>query len=137
MRNQQLLHFVLGKKNYGIDVLKIESIERLSNITRVPNAPEAIIGVMNLRGNILPVLCLRQKMGMNPIKYNDEMRIIVLDNEVNRIGLLVDRVIDVKNVDMDDIYDTDEANDLIQGAIKNQKDELVILLNTNNLLKET
>ncbi len=136
MRNQQLLHFVLGKKNYGIDVLKIESIERLSNITRVPNAPEAIIGVMNLRGNILPVLCLRQKMGMNPIKYNDEMRIIVLDNEVNRIGLLVDRVIDVKNVDMDDIYDTDEANDLIQGAIKNQKDELVILLNTNNLLKE-
>ena len=63
MRNQQLLHFVLGKKNYGIDVLKIESIERLSNITRVPNAPEAIIGVMNLRGNILPVLCLRQKWG--------------------------------------------------------------------------
>ncbi|HHW71089.1 MAG TPA: purine-binding chemotaxis protein CheW [Clostridiales bacterium] len=137
MDNQQLLLFVLENKTYGIDVLKIESIERVGDITRIPNAPEGIIGVMNLRGNILPVLSLRQKMGLGSIKYDDKMRIIVLDDEINRMGLLVDRVMDVQDVDLNEIYNIDEADDLIQGAIKDQNENLIILLNTANLLNNS
>lgn len=136
MNNQQLLLFVLENKTYGIDVLKIESIERVGDITRVPNAPEGIIGVMNLRGNILPVFSLRQKMELDFIRYDDKMRIIVLDDEINRMGLLVDRVMDVQDIDLNEIYNIDEANDLIQGAIKDQNENLIILLNTTNLLNE-
>lgn len=137
MDNQQLLLFVLENKTYGIDVLKIESIERVGDITRIPNAPEGIIGVMNLRGNILPVFSLRQKMELDFIRYDDKMRIIVLDDEINRMGLLVDRVMDVQDVDLNEIYNIDEADDLIQGAIKDQNENLIILLNTANLLNNS
>lgn len=141
MENQQLLFFAVGDKTYGMDVLKIESIERVGNITRVPRAPEAIIGVMNLRGNILPILSFRQKLGMELCKFDNQTRIIVLDDEDNRVGLLVDKVMDVGEVDMDRLYTIDEASEdgtrsFIQGALRYQNEALVTILDANKLLKQ-
>ncbi len=141
MDMQQFLFFVVDNKTYGVDVLKIESIERPGSITRVPKAPEAVIGVMNLRGDILPVLSLRQKIGLTLNELNDNMRIIVLTSQENRLGILVDKVIDVKTVDTNNIYSIEEiegseyrVSDLIYGAVKDQTEELVTILNTNRIL---
>src|SRR5690554_2574109 len=125
-------------KTYGIDVLKIESIERIGNITRVPKAPEATIGVMNLRGNIVPVLSFRQKLGLQLCGFDDEMRIIVLDGEDDRVGILVDKVLDVKEIDIDELYTDEEikkenAKDFIQGAIRYEDDILVTILDPDKL----
>lgn len=125
-------------KTYGIDVLKIESIERIGNITRVPKAPEATIGVMNLRGNIVPVLSFRQKLGLQLCEFDDEMRIIVLDGEDDRVGILVDKVLDVKEIDIDELYTDEEikkenAKDFIQGAIRYEDDILVTILDPDKL----
>lgn len=138
MDNNQFLFFMTDYKTYGIDVLKIESIERIGNITRVPKAPEATIGVMNLRGNIVPVLSFRQKLGLQLCEFDDEMRIIVLDGEDDRVGILVDKVLDVKEIDIDELYTDEEikkenAKDFIQGAIRYEDDILVTILDPDKL----
>lgn len=140
MHNKQFLFFVTGDKIYGIDVLKIQAIERVGNITRVPKAPESTIGIMNLRGNIVPILSFRQKIGLELCGFEDQMRIIVLDDEEDRVGVLVDKVLDVREVDISQVYTdndvkTDRAENFIQGAVKHQEDMLVTILDSDELIK--
>ena len=138
MDNNQFLFFITGDKTYGIDVLKIESIERIGNITRVPKAPQSTLGVMNLRGNIVPILSFRQKLGLPLREFDDEMRIIVLDDGDDRVGILVDKILDVKEIDIDELYTDGEiqkenAKDFIQGAIRYEEDILVTILDSEKL----
>lgn len=91
----QLVSFSLGTEEFGIDILSVQEINRLTGITRVPNAPGYVIGVINLRGKIIPVVDLRKRFGMKQIEATVHSRIIVVEVEERVVGFLVDSVKEV------------------------------------------
>ncbi|MFW5807756.1 MAG: chemotaxis protein CheW, partial [Spirochaetota bacterium] len=88
----QLVTFMLDDVDYGVDILSVHEILRIPQITRLPNTPQFIKGVINLRGNVIPVVDIRSRFGFAPKKLTDLSRIIVIEAENKQIGLLVDNV---------------------------------------------
>jgi len=109
-REGKYLTFELGGEEYGLEILKVKEIIGIMNITSVPQTPEYVKGVINLRGKVIPVIDLRIKFGMEPLEYNERTCIIVVDiagGSGNRImmGIVVDSVSEVLNVKGDEIED--------------------------------
>ncbi len=104
------LTFIIADEEYGIGILKIKEIIGMMPITTVPQTPEFVKGVINLRGKVIPVIDLRLRFGMEAIDYNDRTCIIVVEIEGStstiQIGIVVDAVSEVLNVNADDIEDT-------------------------------
>jgi len=109
-REGKYLTFILNKETYGIKILKIKEIIGMMPITSVPRTPDFVKGVINLRGQVIPVIDLRLRFLMEEIQYNDRTCIIVLEvsgqagNAV--IGIVVDSVSEVLNVKAEEIEDT-------------------------------
>ncbi len=101
------LTFTLADEEYGIGILKIKEIIGMMPITTVPQTPEFVKGVINLRGKVIPVMDLRLRFGMEPIDYNERTCIIVVEIEgaagTIQIGLVVDTVSEVLNINGEDI----------------------------------
>ncbi len=101
------LTFCLGSEEYGIGILKVKEIIGMMAITSIPQTPEFVKGVINLRGKVIPVMDLRAKFAMETISYNDRTCIIVVEMESNAttvlIGIVVDEVSEVINVKETDI----------------------------------
>jgi purine-binding chemotaxis protein CheW len=91
----QYLTFTLAEQEYGISILQVQEIKGLTSITPIPNTPANIGGVMNLRGTIIPVIDLRRKFGLPPVKVSPFTVIIVVTVGTRVMGLLVDAVSDV------------------------------------------
>jgi len=91
----QLVSFHLGKEEFGIDILSVREIIKMINITRVPNAPEFVEGVINLRGRIIPVVYLRTRLGMLKKEIDKDTRIVVVELSDKTIGFIVDAVKEV------------------------------------------
>jgi purine-binding chemotaxis protein CheW len=91
----ELATFYVGESLYGIDILRIQEINRNIEVTWVPQAPDYVLGVLNLRGRIVTVLDLGEKLGLSPIAPNKSNRNIIVDYQDEHIGLLVDRISDV------------------------------------------
>lgn len=100
---EQYIVLNLGHEEYGIDIQKIQIIEKLSAITRVPKAPNFIKGVVNQRGEIIPVMSLRAKFDLPEIEYTDSSRIIIVKLEDDSIGIIVDSVKEVLKFAKDNI----------------------------------
>ena len=104
------LTFSLDKEEYGISILKIKEIIGMMPITTVPQTPEFVKGVINLRGKVIPVVDLRLKFIMDAIDYTERTCIIVVEIEAEygtvMIGIVVDAVSEVLNIKADDIEDT-------------------------------
>jgi purine-binding chemotaxis protein CheW len=104
------LTFTLADEEYGIGILKIKEIIGMMPITTVPQTPEFVKGVINLRGKVIPVVDLRLRFGMEAIDYNERTCIIVVELEGEEgtvmIGIVVDSVSEVLNIKGDDIEDT-------------------------------
>jgi purine-binding chemotaxis protein CheW len=134
----QLITFTIGEELYGVDILKIQELIGFSNVTQVPNLPEYILGVINLRGNVIPVIDLRIKFGMEPKEYNKFNVIIVLNVDGRYIGLVVDSVHDVVSLSDDKIGETPSFTTQIDTTfIKNISHidgKLVVILDTNKIL---
>ncbi|MBX7155827.1 MAG: chemotaxis protein CheW [Candidatus Kapaibacterium sp.] len=94
----QLVSFSLGSEEFGIDILSVQEINRVSSITRVPNAPKYVVGVINLRGKIIPVVDLRKRFSMPSIATTEHSRIIVVELDTRVVGFLVDSVRHVLHV---------------------------------------
>ena len=95
----QYLTFALGQEEYGIDILRVQEIKGLSAVTPIPNSPAYVKGVMNLRGTVVPIFDLRLKFGMESQAY-DRFTVIVVVNVGERIvGLVVDAVSDVLDIE--------------------------------------
>jgi len=94
----QLVSFNIGIDEFGIDILKVQEIIRTVDITRVPNAPVFIKGVINLRGKVIPVIDLRIKIGLEVISIVKDSRIIVIEHENKIVGFLVDNVNEVLRI---------------------------------------
>jgi purine-binding chemotaxis protein CheW len=122
------LTFTLHEESYGIDVLKIREITKLTNITVVPQMPAYICGVINLRGKIIPVIDLRQRFGFERIENTTQTCIVVVlvklrGGKQTQMGLLVDGVEEVVNIAAGDIEETPDfgsslSTDLILGMAK-------------------
>jgi purine-binding chemotaxis protein CheW len=137
----QLVSFTLDGVEYGIDILQVHEILRIPDITRLPNTPDFIRGVINLRGNVIPVVDIRKRFGYSPIEVTEFTRIIVIEAEGKQIGLFVDNVSQVIRLSDKNI---DPPSDLIEGVseefitgVGRLKDRLVVILNLANILFES
>ena len=101
----QYLTFQLGAEEYGLEILKVREIIGMMKITAVPRTPEFVLGVINLRGNVIPVIDLRKKFGMEAVEQTEETCVIVVDVEGLETGIVVDRVSDVLDIGGDSIQD--------------------------------
>ncbi len=101
---QQYIVVTLGGEHYGIDISFVDNIVRLSSITRVPKAPEHYKGVINLRGEVVPVMSIRMKMGLEDDQFTNSTRIIILKlEELGFLGIIVDSVNEVVTLGESDI----------------------------------
>lgn len=94
----QLVSFKLGDEEFGIDILKVQEINKMMQITKVPNAPIFIEGVVNLRGRIIPVICLRKRLNMKKEEIDNKTRIIVVELTGTTVGFIVDEVSEVLRI---------------------------------------
>ncbi len=94
----QLVSFRLNQEEFGVDILKVQEINRMVEITRVPQAPYYCEGVINLRGKVIPVIDLRKKFDMDAREWDKNTRIVVCDVEGNVVGMIVDAVEEVLRI---------------------------------------
>ncbi|HHY37278.1 MAG TPA: chemotaxis protein CheW [Firmicutes bacterium] len=135
---QQLVVFRLGSEEYGVDILQVQEIKRMLDITRVPKAPGFIEGVINLRGQIIPVLDLRRRFGFPAAERTPDSRIIVVNIGDLVIGLIVDTVLEVISLPKEAISPapalvTGINNDFLAG-IGDLGERLLIILNLEKIL---
>jgi len=103
MAEEQLVTFSLGTEEFGVDIMCVQEIIRIPPITRVPKSPTYIEGVINLRGNVIPVVSLRTRFGMGRVEETDLSRIIVLQVKTKVFGIRVDAVTEVLHLDSEAI----------------------------------
>ncbi|HDR05868.1 MAG TPA: purine-binding chemotaxis protein CheW [Candidatus Marinimicrobia bacterium] len=105
--NRRYLTFVLGKELYGVDIHRVKTIISILPVTPVPGAPEYFVGVINLRGIILPVIDLRRRFAMPLLEYGQDATIIVQEidfsGKIEQMGFLVDQVSEVIDINQEDI----------------------------------
>ncbi|NLK68146.1 MAG: chemotaxis protein CheW [Clostridiaceae bacterium] len=137
---KQYVIFRIGNDEYGTDINKVTIIERLLTITRVPKTPPYIKGVINLRGDIIPVMELRTRLDIPEIEKDDDTRIIIID--VNKIsyGIIVDSVSEVIEIDEAQIESpsgiiNDISMDYVNGVAKCGTN-LITILNVEKLISE-
>lgn len=138
MKEIQVVAFTIGSQEYGVDILSVQEIIKVLTITRVPRAGRFIEGVINLRGNVIPVFDLHKRFGVPPTEDAGEARIIVFQFEDTRAGIIVDGVSEVMRIDGDAIEDAGQVYrsvdaDFVQGVGK-VDGRLLILLNVKKLL---
>lgn len=134
----QLVSFKLGNEEFGINILMVQEIVRWINITKIPNAPESIEGVVNLRGKIIPIIDLNNKLGMNRFTLDSQTRIIVVEVDKKIIGFIVDQVSEVLRIPRSI---TEAPPTLVSGinseyitAIGKMENRLLILLNLEKIV---
>lgn len=133
----QLVTFKLGYEEYAIDILKVQEINRMVDITAVPNAPSSVEGVINLRGKVIPVINLRKRFGLNDKEKDAQSRIMVVDVGTT-VGLIVDSVSEVLRLSSDTVEPPPpitgcNGSEYIKGIGK-LEDRLLILLDIDKLL---
>ncbi len=94
----QLVTFKLGAEEFGVDILKVQEINKMMSITKIPNAPAFIEGVINLRGKIIPIVDLRKRLGFRDQPYDKSTRIIVVELDGLVLGFIVDSVSEVLRI---------------------------------------
>lgn len=136
----KFLTFTLGEEVYGIDILYVTEIVGIQPITEVPELPEFIRGIINLRGKIIPVMDARLKFNKPEIDYNDRTCIIVIDVSELSIGIIVDAVSEVLNISDDNIVPPPNLNTGGRKYIKSvgkNGEEVVLILDCEKLLDDT
>ncbi len=136
----QLVTFTLRNEEYAVDILNVQEINRITEITQVPNAPFYVEGVINLRGKVMPVINLRKKFGLEDKETDDTSRIIIMDIQGVTNGLVVDAVSEVLRIPADIVeppppMSSDISGNFIKGVAK-LEDRLIILVDIDKLLGE-
>lgn len=136
----QWVTFQLEDETYGINVMQVREVLRYSEIAPVPGAPDYVLGIINLRGNVVTVVDTRSRFGLMEGEVTDNTRIIVIESERQVIGILVDSVAEVvylrsSEIDTTPSVGTDESAKFIQG-VSNRDGKLLILVDLNKLLSD-
>lgn len=138
--NMQMVVFKLSNEEFAIEVSSIEAIIKLQAITKVPHAPAHVVGVTNLRGNIVPVIDLKKRLNLLETEHNADTRIIVAILQDSKVGMVVDAVSQVIEIDESQIEPTPQITTsidsaYIRGIVKVEK-LLVILLDLEKIFSE-
>lgn len=138
-KEMKVVVFQLMDKEYAVGVDVVESIEKIITITRVPNTPTYIKGVINLRGVVTPIVDLRERFGMEPKPLDDSTRIIIVSLEEFEVGLIVDAANDVIDIPVDSIEPQPIVvgsiiSEFISGVAKVDK-RLLVMLNLDNVVQ--
>ncbi len=137
VESSKYVTFFLGKEEYGLPIERIKEIIYVKDIKIVPNSPEDVVGVINLRGTILPVIDLKKKLNMGSSKVKSKSRIIVVEELPDNMGLLVDSVPQVVKISSEQIIPSaEEVVKELDGYIKDVarlEEQIVILLNIDRL----
>ena len=140
--SQQVLTFVLGSETYGVDILRVQEIRGWSAVTKIPHAPPHVLGVLNLRGSIVPIVDMRMKFNLERAEYTAVTVIIVLSVQSRTgrrdFGVVVDGVSDVVNVNAAEVKPAPDlasraATEHIRGLMP-VEDRMVVLLDIDRLI---
>ncbi|RXJ72936.1 chemotaxis protein CheW [Veronia nyctiphanis] len=136
----QWVTFHLEDETYGINVMQVKEVLRYTEIAPVPGAPEYVLGIINLRGQVVTVIDTRSRFGLSQGEVTENTRIIVIETESQVIGILVDSVAEVvelraSEVDTTPSVGTDESSKFILGVC-NRESKLLILVDLNKLLTD-
>jgi len=134
----QLVTFGIGDEQFSVPILNVQEIIRLTDITRVPNSPRFIEGVINLRGKVIPIIDMRMRFGLPSVERGNSARIIVVNSNGKVVGLAVDLVSEVLRLPVSTI----EPPPTIVGGVESEYVEgvgklgarLIILLNLDKVL---
>ncbi len=136
----QFLTFTLGDELYGVDILRVQEIKGYTAVTRIPNTPSDIKGVLNLRGTIVPIVDLRTKFGMDKAEYTMFTVIIVVVVREKTVGIVVDAVSDVVDLTKKDVQAPPEFGAKVDVSFLNGigqcGDKLIALLDIDRLLAD-
>jgi purine-binding chemotaxis protein CheW len=139
---RQVLTFSLGREVYGVDILRVKEIRGWSPVTRIPQSPPAVLGVLNLRGAVVPIIDMRVRFSMPTAEFTPVTVIIVLslrtESGVRECGIVVDAVKDVVDISPDAVrpapaINGNQASDFIDG-VTTIDDQMLILLNADDLI---
>jgi purine-binding chemotaxis protein CheW len=136
----QCVTFELEDETYGINVMQVQEVLRETEVAPVPGAPHYVIGIINLRGNVVSVIDARIRFGLSTIERTDMTRIIVIEAQQQIIGILVDSVAEVVDVKMSEIetapnVGNGDSSRYIDGVVS-RDDKLLILVDLDKLLSE-
>lgn len=138
----QLVSFMLGGEEYGVEVLKVREIIRMPEITKMPNTPHFIDGIISLRGKVIPVVSLRSKFGLPDLEYDVQTRIMIMEIAGTLTGFVVDAVSEVIRIPSADIQPppamiggcvTDQ--EMIKGVFSHEK-RLLVVIEADRLLND-
>jgi purine-binding chemotaxis protein CheW len=140
--DDQYLTFILDNEEYGIDILRVQEIKGWDKVTRIPNTPEFVQGVINLRGSIVPIIDLRQRFNIEKLEYGPTTVVIVLrvqDEDSDCImGVVVDAVSDVYNIAKEQLREIPPSfsSSIMESVrcIATVNEKMVILLDVDHLL---
>ncbi len=135
----ELATFYVGNALCGMDILKIQEINKLMEMTKVPQAPDYMLGILNLRGQIVTIIDLGQKLGLGTAKLSNESRNIIINTPGEHVGLMVSRISDVVMADPDKIEPAPANMNGIQGAfftgVYKTENKLIGILDVKEVLR--
>jgi len=136
----QWVTFRLADEIYGINVMQVQEVLRVSEIAPVPGAPHYVLGIINLRGNVVTVIDTRIRLGLTTTDVTDSTRIVIIEGAKHVVGILVDCVAEVVDLPMSEVESApnvgnDESAKYIQG-VASREGELLILVDLNKLLTD-
>ncbi len=139
-RSKKFVSFSIGKEKYGIDVTRAKEVLYLIDIVEVPHSMPCLMGVIDLRGTIVPLIDARIKFELEPKKYTDDTVIIIIEYADRLVGLIVDAVLDVLDISLNEIQDPTHFNEEIEKdyvrGISKINDDLVIVLDVDRIFSE-
>ncbi|PLX59895.1 chemotaxis protein CheW [Sedimenticola selenatireducens] len=136
----QLVTFRLEDETYGINVMHVQEVLRVTEIAPVPGAPPYVLGIINLRGNVVTVIDTRSRFGSPPGDIDEASRIVIIESEMQVVGILVDSVAEVvelrgSEIDSAPNVGNEDSSKFIQGVATREND-LLIVVDLNKLLSE-
>ncbi|WP_223441115.1 MULTISPECIES: chemotaxis protein CheW [Pseudomonas] len=136
----QWVTFKLDNETYGINVMRVQEVLRYTEIAQVPGAPSYVLGIINLRGNVVTVIDTRQRFGLMNAEISDNTRIVIIEADKQVVGIMVDSVAEVVYLRQSEIetapnVGNEESAKFIQGVC-NKNNELLILVELDKMMSE-
>lgn len=137
--SKQIIIFKLGDEEFGVDILQVREIEKLDQeVTRVPKAPSFVEGVINLRGEIVPIVDLRKRFMLNVKEVSSETRVIIVESNENLVGMIVDSVAEVLRVNLSAIESAPQITKGVDAyflsGVAKIEERLIVLLDLERTL---
>jgi len=136
----QLVSFHIGGEEFGLDILRVQEIIRVQQLTRVPNSSDFVDGVINLRGKVIPVIALRKRFGLEDVPHDKQTRIVVVEVKGTVLGFIVDSVSEVLRIPVSTVEPPPRlgkvAREYVSGVGK-LDNRLLILLDVDRLMSDS